>query len=172
MELNEAEELVNELMHKHLSTARTRNWKFKWDNAISRFGSCAYRGTITMSKVLTSLNDETHVRDTILHEIAHALNYERHGRKILGKPHGKEWKAIAREIGCSDSRCYDKSVIRPTAKYTTICPNCERVGRADRKSNMAACGTCCKKHNNNKWHKDYVLTYIVNEKKPTDNLVD
>jgi len=173
MELEKAERLAKALMYRYISPETKKDWKFKWDNAVSRFGSCRYSGTITLSRVLTSLNNEDHVRDTILHEIAHAINYERHGRKIFGKPHGKEWKEIAVEVGCDPTRCYDDTVVSPTSKYTVMCPKCGVLGTANRKSsNMNACGICCKNHNNNKWHYDYVLEYIVNDKKTTENLVD
>ena len=50
------------------------DWQFRLDRATSRFGSCNHRcKTITMSRLLVTLNDKREVRDTILHEIAHAL---------------------------------------------------------------------------------------------------
>ena len=45
-------------------------------------GTCSYvKKTIYLAKWYTELNDESEVRDTILHEIAHALSYERYGAK-------------------------------------------------------------------------------------------
>jgi len=49
-------------------------WTFKFDHARRRFGCCNFtRRTISLSRPLTFLNDDAEVRDTILHEIAHAL---------------------------------------------------------------------------------------------------
>ncbi len=120
--------------------------------------------------------------DTILHEIAHALNYERNGRPyithendeedwrqfrnspISSKPHGKEWKKIARELGCEDTRCYGDDVIQPIGVYTTHCPNCGDTDQAYRKpKGGSACGDCCDKYNNGGYHKKYKLKYVRNK---------
>lgn len=49
-------------------------WSFEFDNAQKRFGCCNFnKKRITLSRILTTLNSEAEVEDTILHEIAHAL---------------------------------------------------------------------------------------------------
>ena len=128
-------------------------WKFEFDYAVNRFGCCKIsKKLITLSKALVELNDESQVRDTILHEIAHAL---------VGKGHGHDfaWKAKAQQIGCAPSRCYTSDVIQPKAKYQTECPNCHRMHTANRKRRKIACGRCCKEFNKGRWSKKYILKY-------------
>jgi len=57
------------------------DWTFEFDYEKVRFGCCFYRQRkISMSKLLVILNEENVVKDTILHEIAHALTpYNGHG---------------------------------------------------------------------------------------------
>ena len=97
-------------------------WRFRFDHARRRFGSCRYRQKlITLSRPLTILNPEEQVRDTLLHEIAHALT--------PGDGHGARWKRKCREIGARPQRCYtDASVLSPPrrpAPYQYGCPACD-----------------------------------------------
>ena len=133
-------------------------WTFKFDNARSRFGCCKHSTkTISLSRILTELNDEENVKDTILHEIAHALA----GRKA---GHSYRWKMVAENIGCSPSRTYDsEEVVTPRSKYTGICPNCDRKTQRDRRRKNLACGECCRKFNNGLHSKDYIFIWQVNQ---------
>ncbi|NBT51009.1 MAG: hypothetical protein EBT12_05555, partial [Marivivens sp.] len=87
-----------------------------FDDAKTRFGQCRYTPKeISLSRPLTKANDEEQVRDTILHEIAHALT--------PGEGHGNVWKKVAIKIGCDGKRCYDsKSIITPESKYMATEP--------------------------------------------------
>ena len=70
MNLFEASILARSLMSEH----GLADWGFAFDHARRRFGACNYtRRRITLSRPLTLLNGIDEVRDTILHEIAHAL---------------------------------------------------------------------------------------------------
>ena len=137
MDLAQAEELANELLRKH---GLANTWTFHFDRAVLRFGSCQYRRKrITLSAHLTMLNDEEQVRDTILHEIAHALAPPRAG-------HGKKWQRIARAIGCNGMRCYGDEVVAPKPKFIGVCPNCS--GKVERnRRNRLSCGKCDKRYN-------------------------
>ena len=65
---------------------------------------------------LVLLNSLEETRETILHEIAHAL---------CGKPgHGPEWRRIARSIGCSAERCHNAN--KPPPNFTGLCPTCQK----------------------------------------------
>lgn len=91
------------------------DWQFRLDRATSRFGSCNHRcKTITMSRLLVTLNDKREVRDTILHEIAHALA----GPKV--RAHGREWREIALRIGCNGRRCYGGEVLRSNPAVESV----------------------------------------------------
>ena len=98
------------------------DWTFRFDHARRRFGSCRTRKkVITLSKPLAFLNEEPQVRDTILHEIAHALAPD--------DGHGELWKRKCREIGADPRRCYtDDQVISPPRRSAPYEIGCERCG--------------------------------------------
>jgi len=118
MNLNEAEKLAIYLMRAW--GIRQTGWKFKYDGAKRRFGSCHYgTKTITLSRHLTQLNSRDEVEDTILHEIAHAL--------APGDHHGQAWKAACIKVGAKPVRCYENDVASPEPNYHGICPACGQV---------------------------------------------
>lgn len=96
MNLHTAGRLARTLMAEH----NLQGWRFAWDRAVCRFGCCHHSTrTITLSRPLTSSEpDEQRVRNTILHEIAHALVGPNHGHNLV-------WYAKARAIGCDGRRC-------------------------------------------------------------------
>jgi predicted SprT family Zn-dependent metalloprotease len=132
MELEQAQKLAEHLMklHKLPST-----WSFAFDRSKVRFGKCNYgKREISLSRHLVQLNDEKEVRETILHEIAHAL-------APRGAGHGPAWKSVARSIGCSGQRCYGQEVRRPKPRHKATCPSCKRVIYRHRRTRIA-CGEC------------------------------
>ncbi|HTW93745.1 MAG TPA: SprT-like domain-containing protein [Tepidisphaeraceae bacterium] len=97
MNLWDARTLADRLLAHHGLAAA--GWKFKWDRATRRFGCCNHhRKTISLSLALTRLNPESQVRDTLLHEIAHALT--------PGHGHNRHWKKKCVEIGATPLRCF------------------------------------------------------------------
>lgn len=94
-------------------------WRFEFDTARVTFGRCNYsRRKITLSRALVSINDEANVRDTILHEIAHALCPFNAG-------HSSIWKQMARYVGAKPEACYSaKDVATITYKWRWICQDC------------------------------------------------
>lgn len=85
--------LANDLLKHH----GLHEWSFSLDRAKTRAGKCSYRKkTIYLSKHYVSASNADDVKDTILHEIAHALT--------PGDGHGARWKSKAIEIGCSGSQ--------------------------------------------------------------------
>lgn len=136
-----AQEMALMLMRQH----GLHDWTFELRELKSYFGFCYWhKRHIVLSRPLTELNDESHVRNTILHEIAHALT-PRHERC-----HGKEWKRIAISIGCNGQRCYSKEVTKPISKYIGTCPTCSKKFNAHRRTTCSCpnCsgGTFCIKH--------------------------
>jgi predicted SprT family Zn-dependent metalloprotease len=116
---HDARQLASDLLRRHGLPAA--GWRFAFDHARRRFGSCRYGPKlITLSRPLTLLNSEDQVRDTLLHEIAHAL--------CPGDGHGRRWKAKCREIGAKPARCYTEAAVvspaRRPAPYRLGCPPC------------------------------------------------
>jgi predicted SprT family Zn-dependent metalloprotease len=131
MELSVAHTLALRLMAEH----GLAGWTFGFDRAVRRFGCCHYDDKrITLSAKLVELNHESQVRQTILHEIAHALE--------PGQGHNRKWQARARSIGHSGNRCYSSMMVKtPPAKYRGTCPYCGRWWERNRRP-KAACGVC------------------------------
>ena len=128
--------LARQLMNRH----GLSDWAFGFDHARRRFGSCRCGSKrITLSRPLTLLNTEEQVRNTILHEIAHALT--------PGAGHGARWRQKCREIGAEPARCYtEDEVISPArapAPYRFGCAACgwwvERRRRSRRNYVCARC---------------------------------
>ena len=149
MLLSDAQKLARELMDKHELT----HWRFEFDKATRRFGATHYGlRMITLSKALVQLNDEAQVKDTILHEIAHAICGHANG-------HNEVWRQTARVIGCNGSRTYNSNeVVTPPKPFKGTCPNCSRVIEARRRSSIA-CGRCCREHNNNRYTDEYKIKW-------------
>jgi len=136
MKLFEAKQLATQLMDKH--GLLTNGWYFHFDSAKRRFGCCHYgHKRISLSRELVELNDEARVKNTILHEIAHALVGRGHG-------HNHVWRAKAIEIGCDGNRCYTSETTKtPEANYQAICPKCGHTHKRHRKPNReTSCGKC------------------------------
>ena len=135
MKIVEAEALIKPIMNEYIP-----DWDFRWDRATRRFG-CCYQNLkrITLSKTLTELNEWDDVKDTLLHEIAHALAGEGHGHDWL-------WKDKCELIGARPERCYPNYIKRPPKKYKGICPECGQIVYGCRRRDIS-CGKCCKVYN-------------------------
>jgi predicted SprT family Zn-dependent metalloprotease len=92
---------------------------FELDRAKRRLGCTHYMfgcvEKITLSAHYVDLLGEDEIRDTILHEIAHALT-----PYTEGDSHGAAWRAMARKIGATPKRCGTPSA-QPEAKYKGKC---------------------------------------------------
>lgn len=111
-------------------------WSVGLDRAKTRAGVTVFaQRRISLSAPLTRLHDEGHVRDTILHEIAHAVVGPAHG-------HDSVWKAKAREIGASDARCFTSAAARELAPFIGICPAGHEVRRHKRPTRLVSCSQC------------------------------
>lgn len=150
MELDAAHRLALALFAEHGLT----DWSFRFDRAKRRLGCCNYTTqTISLSRSLTLLNDETTVRDTLLHEIAHALT--------PGDSHGSRWRDACRRIGAKPERCYQPDdVVQPAPRYRLVCPNCGDSHPRHRKTAMVyVCAPCCKRYNDGRPTATYRLRW-------------
>lgn len=110
--------LARTLMDQHGLTG----WRIEWNRAKRTHGSCCYGTmTLTFSEVAFDHVDEDEIRDTITHEIAHALAGSTAG-------HGPRWVAIHRSIGGTGARYVSKKASQaiPMA-WEGTCPQCGKV---------------------------------------------
>lgn len=138
MDLQQAEKMALELIQKHLPGV----WRFGWDNARRRLGKCSYQeGLITLSRPYTQIRSEANVRNTILHEIAHALT--------PFADHGLEWKMVAIRIGAKPEACGNivAEGLEPLkGKWIATCPNGHVANfyRKPKAGSVRSCAKCCR----------------------------
>ncbi|GIG28286.1 SprT-like domain-containing protein [Cellulomonas marina] len=131
MELDRARRLAQELMRAHGLVG----WTFAFDRASTRAGMCRFTDRrISLSRPVTLQLDEAHVRDTVLHEIAHALVGPRHA-------HDAVWKATAQRIGATP-RARMREPIQVARPWIGRCPAGHEMRRQRRPSAPMSCTTC------------------------------
>ncbi|MBL0886878.1 SprT-like domain-containing protein [Myceligenerans indicum] len=132
MNLVEARNLARDLMSRH----GLAGWRFEYDDAKRRAGMCHFaRRRISLSAPLATVYDESEVRDTVLHEIAHALAGPEAG-------HGARWREKAREIGCSGLRYVDPNAPTLDGPWIGVCPRGHRTTRFRRPGAPMSCRRC------------------------------
>lgn len=101
MDIEKARTLALAEMQKWKLLDGSRPWKLRFNKRRSSLGLCsATDRTIYLSTYYLGRVSEVETLDTIRHEIAHALDYDRHG----SSSHGPRWKAIAVEVGAKPQR--------------------------------------------------------------------
>ena len=104
--------LARELLDKH----GLHDWAFAFNRRKRSLGFCRYEArTIELSVFLVERNGEAEIRDTLLHEIAHALVGPGHG-------HGSVWKRKCLEIGATPQRCGQADM--PEGRWRARCGGC------------------------------------------------
>lgn len=134
MDLPSAAKLADDLMQTHGLTG----WSFGFNRAKRQLGVCRFAAKrIELSAHFVSANDEAAVRDTLLHEIAHALAGREAG-------HGPRWKAICAELGCKPERL-DHEAVMPEGRWRAKCPSCSEAFHRHRRpmrGRTYACRRC------------------------------
>ena len=128
--------LVEGEMEWHGLTAR--GWKVAYDRCKARLGMCDHdRRTLSFSRHLIAGGTPRDMRDTILHEIAHALVGRRHA-------HDTTWRQVALEIGCNGERLYTGECLVRPAWILRCSGGCWSTGRHKRVLSLAQrkCGQC------------------------------
>ncbi|MEO7060188.1 MAG: SprT family zinc-dependent metalloprotease [Lapillicoccus sp.] len=132
MDTRDALDLARALLDTHGLTS----WSVEWDSAKTRAGICRFQTqTIGLSAPLTRLHDEPEVRDTILHEIAHALAGPQ-------AKHGPRWRQVARSIGCTGRRCVSDEAARIAGSWVGVCPDGHGVTRHRAPARVMTCSEC------------------------------
>lgn len=98
---------------------------FELDGAKKRIGACHYTTVngvtlpvkITISKHFASILQMEEIRETMLHEIAHALT--------PGAGHGARWAAKCRELGMTHVAPKKATSARPEYSWEGFCPSCD-----------------------------------------------
>lgn len=75
------------------------------------------RSRIRYNPVLLRENPDAFLAQTVAHEVAHLVAFERFGSRI--RPHGPEWQAVMRLFGAEPRRCHDFDVERATRRRLT-----------------------------------------------------
>lgn len=110
MNLEVARKLARSLMEDY----DFAHWGFAFDRAKTRHGQCDFgKERITLSRYFVEMNEEALVRETILHEIAHAIAGARAG-------HGPRWQMVARNLGVRPVA--RKASEMPPGRYRGVCP--------------------------------------------------
>jgi len=91
-------------------------WSFGYDSAKTRAGLCSYtKRHISISRYLCEIHSIADVRQTVLHEIAHA----RCGPQAA---HGRVWLQTAKSMGYLNKKFTGKEIGREIAPWQGFCP--------------------------------------------------
>ena len=125
--------LVTDLFARHGLVG----WSFGLNRAKRQLGVCRYRTKrIEMSAYYVKHNSDESIRDTLLHEIAHALAGHAAG-------HGPVWQAVAARIGAKPERCDTSPDTKlPPGAWKATCPECRNVATRIRRPKPGARYRC------------------------------
>lgn len=119
------ERLAQDLIRQHLPTEH--GWKFAWGKGKRSVGFCDWASReIRLSRFFAEVNTIERMRETILHEIAHACAGPRAG-------HGAAWKAECVRLGCPPERLANpEDIVAVPGAWTIECPRCGVLGQRHR----------------------------------------
>lgn len=176
MNIKDVEQLARETMNKH----GLHGWRLKMIRSLSVAGRCwRSKKLLELSIDYMEVYDHHHVMDTILHEIAHALDTTRYktvndkryagGERKIQLHHDDVWKSIARSIGCSAMRCVDPKAPRPnretsSARYKGVCP-AGHISYRKRMGKHTMSHTSCAKCNSKTYDERFRFTWYDNGRK-------
>ena len=116
---------IREFANEQLQKWGLADWNFEFNRRKNALGLCNFKSkTVYVSQYFTSDLDK--VRDTVLHEVAHALAFVRYGHKR----HGWQWVICCRQVGANPVPCHDITDMehtRPEESWRTVCCNCGKV---------------------------------------------
>jgi len=113
--------LARELLTAHGLTG----WSFRLNRSKVNLGLCRYgQRTIELSAFFVEENSDEAIRDTLLHEIAHALAGRAAG-------HGPLWRAMCLRVGAKPERLSFEAEM-PAGRWQAVCGNCGTTSTAAR----------------------------------------
>lgn len=142
-----------------IATHLDPSWTFAFDNAKRRAGACDYaRQRITLSRYLTARYDDETNRQTLLHEVAHALAGARAG-------HGAVWTRTARGLGYTGGVTHHGETATELAPWVGVCP-AGHVAYRHRKTTRATSCAKCSRH----FDERFLFTWTRREITPATRL--
>jgi predicted SprT family Zn-dependent metalloprotease len=136
--LQETRQLALDLFSRH----GLPDWSLGFNRGKRAMGWCLYGSrTIELSVHFVERNSAEVIRDTLLHEIAHALVGEGHGHDVV-------WKRKCLEIGARPERL-SYEVNMPDGRWQARC---------------GQCGLLHHRHRRPKWLKGWYCTYCGKER--------
>ena len=130
-------------------------WELKLSNQKRHLGYCRPRKKlISISRAFMETNPFPVIKDTLLHEIAHALHFLETGKTN----HNNGWKSFALKVGCEPKRCATgEGLNMPKGNYVGFCPVCRKETHFYRRVKRSySCSHCT-----NKYDSRYKLKIVV-----------
>ena len=121
------------------------DWELVFSNQKRHLGSCRPRKKIiSISRAFMKTNSFPVMKDTLLHEIAHALHFLDTGKTN----HNNGWKEYAVKVGCEPKRCAATDRLNmPQGKYVGVCPVCRKATHFYRKVRRSySCSGCTRSY--------------------------
>ena len=161
MILNNAVKLARNLMDEN----NLKDWKLILNRNKGRAGYCRFLNkTIALSILAIETHTDESIKNTITHEIAHALAGPKHGHDSL-------WRSIHIRLGGDGQRCYDSNNFKDGEdgdlrykeehyNYVATCKNGHVHFMNKRTKTRHSCSICCGYFN-----PEYLLEFKLNPKK-------
>ncbi len=125
--------LARELLAAH----GLAGWSFRFNRSKLNMGLCKYGPrSVELSAHFVEHNPDEAVRDTLLHEIAHALVGPGHG-------HDAAWKAMCRRVGARPERLSFEAVM-PLGRWRAVCGGCGALHHRHRRPKRMVGWWCCR----------------------------
>ncbi len=140
---------VAQLARELLDTHGLPDWSFAFNRRKTQLGLCReVDRSIQLSVHFVVLNGDAAIRDTLLHEIAHALVGTRHG-------HDAVWRACCRALGARPERLdYDSAM--PEGRWRAVCPSCRMTHHRHRRPKHLIgwwCRACGRERGRLRWSR-------------------
>ncbi len=137
----------------------------KWNPRLQTTAGRAHyaESRIELNPRLIEIADLAEIEQTLKHELAHLVAYERCGklqRRRL-QPHGVEWREACVDLGISgEARCHELALPerRIRRKFAYTCPACAAVIERVRKiKGYVSCYPCCRQYSAGRYDRRFQL---------------